>query len=117
MDNKGIDFSSFADPLSAEVAIELEKTDPFPNGLREQFIIPTKADLAKRSLHEGMRIGRSNEESLETNLNYQNHRIAMSKSFQYIYAVIPWVSSPSQPGSTLTATWTTGHPKECMAIL
>jgi hypothetical protein len=54
MDQTEINFNSFTDPLSDAVAHKLENTDPIPNGLREQFIIPTQADLLKRSLHDSM---------------------------------------------------------------
>jgi hypothetical protein len=53
MDQIEINFTSFTNPLSKNIAQELENTDSIPNGFREQFIIPTKADLAKQKLYDG----------------------------------------------------------------
>jgi hypothetical protein len=51
--DSSIDFKAFPDPFSKRVTQDLEQTDPLPTGLRNQFIIPTKADLQIRDREDG----------------------------------------------------------------
>jgi hypothetical protein len=55
MSETKFDPTPFTDPFSQDVAIELEKNDSLSGGFRDQFIIPTKADLVREKLQSGMK--------------------------------------------------------------